>query len=98
MRDAIDIDAASGTALNSVIQTACAKGIKVIVFDSLASAPCEYNMLDDVQALGTTEGETIAKAIHGQGNVVVVRGVVGSAPELIDYNAQLAALKKYPGI
>lgn len=96
--DAITIDAASGTALNSVIQTACSKGIKIIVFDSLASAPCEYNMLDDVKALGTTEAQTIATAINGKGNVVVVRGVVGSAPELIDYNAQLAVLKKYPGI
>lgn len=96
--NAIDIDAASGTALNSVIQQACTAGIKVVVFDSLASAPCEYNLEDNVTALGTAEGEHIAQAIHGKGNVIVVRGVVGSAPELIDYDAQLAVLKKYPKI
>lgn len=95
---AITIDAASGTALNSVIQQACAAGIKVVVFDSLASAPCEYNVFTNVQALGTAEGQNVATAIHGKGNVIVVRGVVGSAPELIDYDAQVAVLKKYPGI
>lgn len=96
--NAITIDAASGTALNSVIQQACTAGIKVVVFDSLASAPCEYNLYTNVQELGTAEGQNVATGLHGKGNVIIVRGVVGSAPELIDYNAQLAVLKKYPGI
>jgi ribose transport system substrate-binding protein len=96
--NAITIDAASGTALNSVIQQACSAGIKVVVFDSLASAPCEYNVYDNVQQLGTDEGQNVVNGLHGKGNVIVVRGVVGSAPELIDYDAQLAVLKKYPGI
>src|SRR6516165_1581874 len=38
--DAVAINAASPTALNGVIEKACAAGIKVIAFDSIASSPC----------------------------------------------------------
>jgi ribose transport system substrate-binding protein len=41
--NAIAIDAASNTALNGIIQKACAARIKVIAFDSIVSAPCAYN-------------------------------------------------------
>ena len=37
---AIVVDAASPTALNGVIQEACDAKITVVVFDSLATAPC----------------------------------------------------------
>ena len=40
--DAIAVDAASETAVNGVIEKACKAGIKVVSFDSIASAPCNY--------------------------------------------------------
>jgi len=42
--DAIAINAASPPALNGVIEKACAAGIKVIAFDSIASSPCCYKL------------------------------------------------------
>src|SRR5205814_44149 len=42
--DAIAVDAASETAVNGIIQKACAAGIKVVSFDSIASAPCNYQL------------------------------------------------------
>lgn len=96
--NAILIDSASPSALNPVIQQACSKGILVMVFDSLASAPCEYNLEDSIYQYGFQEGHYVAAGIHGHGNVIIARGVVGSAPEAIIYSGQLAALKQYPAI
>lgn len=95
---AILIDSASPTALNPTIEQACKAGIKVIVFDSLASAPCEYNLEDSIYQYGYQEGEYVAKGMHGKGNVIIARGVVGSAPEAVIYKGQRDALKKYPKI
>jgi len=95
---AILIDSASPTALNPTIEQACKAGIKVIVFDSLASAPCEYNLEDSIYQYGYQEGLYVAKGMHGKGNVIIARGVVGSAPEAIIYKGQRAALKKFPKI
>jgi ribose transport system substrate-binding protein len=96
--DAILINAAAPDALNPTIQQACAKGIKVVVFDSLASAPCAYKIEDSIADYGFQEGEFVAKNMGGKGNVLMVRGVVGSAPEKVIYENQLKALKKYPNI
>ena len=96
--DAILINAASPNALNSTIQQACSKGIKVVVFDSLASAPCAYKIEDSLADYGFEEGDFVAKTMGGKGNVLMVRGVVGSAPEKVIYENQLKALKKYPGV
>ncbi len=92
------IDSASPTALNPVITQACNAHITVVVFDSLASAPCEYNLEDSIAAYGYGEGSLVAACMHGTGNVIIARGVVGSAPEKVIYDGQLAALKKYPNI
>jgi ribose transport system substrate-binding protein len=96
--DAILINAAAPDALNPTIQQACAKGIKVVVFDSLASAPCAYKVQDSIADYGFQEGDFVAKTMGGKGNVLMVRGVVGSEPEKVIYENQLKALKKYPGI
>jgi ABC-type sugar transport system substrate-binding protein len=94
--DAILINAASPDALNPTIEQACQKGIKVVVFDSLASAPCAYKVQDSIADYGYQEGDFVAKTMGGKGNVLMVRGVVGSAPEKVIYENQLKALKKYP--
>jgi ribose transport system substrate-binding protein len=96
--DAILIDSASPSALNPTIEQACKAGIKVVVFDSLASAPCEYNLEDSIYQYGYQEGLYVAKGMHGKGNVIVARGVVGSAPEAVIYKGQRDALKKFPKI
>lgn len=96
--NAIVIDAASPTALNGVIQQACSAGIKVIVFDSLATAPCAYKVAHNFVDYGKAEAEFIAKQLHGQGNVVEVRGVSGSEPDIEIHDGIHEVLSKYPGI
>jgi ribose transport system substrate-binding protein len=96
--NALLIDAASPTALNSTIKEACQAGITVLVFDSLASAPCEYNLADNFSLYGQEEAQLVGSCMHGTGNVIVAQGVVGSAPSEEIYHQQLAELKMFPKI
>jgi ribose transport system substrate-binding protein len=96
--DAIAVDAASETAVNGVIEKACKAGIKVVSFDSIASAPCNYQLNFDFTGYKKEEAEWVFKKLGGKGNVLQVRGVKGSAPDNDMFNAQAAALKEYPDI
>ncbi len=96
--DAIAIDAASETALNGVVQKACRAGIKVIAFDSILSAPCAYTLNFDFFNYQAEATEWILNKIHDKGNVVIVRGVKGSAPDHDMYEGQLSVLKKHPQV
>ena len=62
--DAIVIDAASPTALNGVIQEACDAHIVVVVFDSLATAPCAYKVAYNYVDMGKQEVDFVAKRVH----------------------------------
>ncbi|MDE3174595.1 MAG: ABC transporter substrate-binding protein [Pseudomonadota bacterium] len=96
--DAIAIDAASETAVNGTIEKACKAGIKVVTFDSVASAPCNYQLNFDFKGYKQQEAEWVFNQLGGKGNVLQVRGVKGSAPDNDMFNAQEAALKKFPDI
>jgi ribose transport system substrate-binding protein len=96
--DVILIDAASLTALNGVVQKACAVGIIVVAFDSIASAPCAYKIDWDFANWQRPLTEGIAKLMGGKGNLLIVRGVRGSAPDKLMYEQQIETLKRYPNI
>lgn len=96
--DAIAINAASETALNGVIEEACAAGITVISFDSVASAPCNYQLNFDFKGYKQAQARAALDLIGGKGNAIVVRGVSGSAPDAAMYEAQMAVLKDYPDV
>lgn len=96
--DAIAVDAASETAENGIIQKACRAGIRVISFDSIASAPCNTQLNFDFTGYKTAEAKAVMNLIHHQGNIIVVRGVKGSAPDVAMYGAQMAVLKSEPNV
>ena len=96
--NAIAIDSASETALNGVINKACHAGITVVAFDSIASAPCAYKLNFDFVHYQAKLARYVVKRLHGKGNVIVVRGVKGSAPDHDMYQGQMSVLKKHPGI
>jgi len=96
--DALVINAASPTALNPVIEKACAQGIKVIVFDSLATAPCAYKLNHNLEQLGEQQADYVARQLGGRGNVIELRGISGSAPDVAIHNGIQKALKRYPDI
>ena len=96
--DAIAINAASETAVNGIIEKACQEGIKVISFDSVASAPCNYQLNFDFLGYKAEEAQYVMKRLGGKGNIIVVRGVKGSAPDADMYKAQQGVLAQYPDV
>jgi ribose transport system substrate-binding protein len=96
--DAIVVDASSETALNGVLQQACGRGIKVIAFDALASAPCAWQLGFNQGIWGAEEAQAAADTLHGKGNVLILRGVKGSAPDENAYNGMMSVLHKYPNM
>lgn len=96
--DAIAINSASETALNGIIEEACAAGITVISFDSVASAPCNYQLNFDFKGYKQAQARAALDLIGGKGNAIIVRGVSGSAPDAAMYEAQTAVLAEYPDV
>jgi ribose transport system substrate-binding protein len=96
--DAIAVDAASEAAVNGTIEKACKAGIKVISFDSIASAPCNWQLNFDFTGYKKQQAEWVINKIGGKGNVIVVRGVKGSAPDHDMYEAQSAVLAAHPDV
>jgi ribose transport system substrate-binding protein len=96
--DVICINAASPTALNGVIEQAAKKGIKVIAFDSIADSPFCYKMDFDFVMDGVMRVDYVAKRLNGEGNVIQILGVSGSAPAIQMHQGQNDELKKFPGL
>lgn len=96
--DAIVLDASSPTALNGTLKQACDAGIKVVVFDSLATEPCVYKITFDLKELGHQVAAFAAKRINGKGNILEIRGMAGTAADEEIHNATMEELAKYPDI
>lgn len=96
--DVIAINAASETALNGVIESACQAGITVISFDSVASAPCNYQLNFDFKGYKAAQARAALDLVGGKGNAIIVRGVAGSAPDEAMYAAQQSVLADYPDV
>ncbi len=95
---AIVIDAASPTALNGVIQQACSAHIVVVVFDSLATAPCAYKVAYNYVDMGKMEVDYAAKQLGGKGNLLEVRGIAGTSVDNDIHQGIIDELAKYPGL
>jgi len=96
--NAIVIDAASPTALNGAIAKACAAHITVVVFDSLATAPCAYKVATSYEKYGQLETQYLADQLHGKGNVLIVRGIAGNSVDNDIYKGMQDILSKYPNM
>jgi ribose transport system substrate-binding protein len=96
--NAIIIDPADPTALNSVIAQAAARGIKVVSVDQTVTAPQAYNVTNDQTKYGYLGALWLFKQLHGKGNVVEMRGIAGASADTDRHNGFEKALKQYPGI
>lgn len=90
--------AASPTALNGVIQTACDAGIKVLAFDATVTAECAYNLAPDWVAFGEEMMTGIATKMNGKGNIILVHGVDGTDVDLGMSKGWKNVIAKNPGI
>ncbi len=90
--------AASPTALNGVIQTACDAGIKVVAFDASVTADCAYKMAPDWVAFGEETMNVVVKRMGGKGNVILVHGVDGTDVDLGMSQGWNNVIKANPGV
>lgn len=95
---AILVDASSPTALNPVIQQACAKGIVVINFDQTVTAPCAYKIFSDFTKGEELSAQWMVAQLHGTGNVFEDTGLAGAPISSTITDAWNSVLKNYPNI
>lgn len=96
--DAICINAASSTALNDVIKKAMKQGIKIIAFDSIIDLDGAYTMDYDWVSMGEKKTQYVMDKIGGKGNIIIVRGPSGAAPDQGIYKGITNILSNYPDV
>lgn len=96
--DAIVINAASPTGLNGVIAQACARGILVVSYDNVVTAPCALKVNTDQFQFGKTLAQYLVNALHGKGNVIMVTGVAGTHVDEQRNAGADSVWKQNPGI
>ena len=97
--DGIAISVNEPKSVQAVIKKAVAKGIHVLTFDSDAANTARSMYIGTSNmAAGATMGESMAKALGGNGEVAIVDGQLGAS----NLNERIAGIKqslaKYPGI
>jgi ribose transport system substrate-binding protein len=92
------VDSSSTTGLNSVIAKATAAGIKVVNFDTPVTAPQAYILNWNFVSFGELLANYLVKRLHGQGNVLIVRGLAGTSIDQGEYQGWKDVLAKYPKI
>ncbi|WP_298254134.1 sugar ABC transporter substrate-binding protein [Bradyrhizobium sp.] len=76
--DAIVVNAASPTGLNGILTQATERGIVVVSFDNVVTAPSVLKVNTDQVAFGKQLAEFLVKKMNGKGNVIMVTGVAGT--------------------
>ncbi len=77
--DAIVVNAASPTGLNGILTQANSRGILVVSFDNIVTAPNALKVNTDQLDFGRRMADWLAKKIGGKGNVIMVTGVAGTS-------------------
>ncbi len=96
--DAILIDAASPTGLNGILGQAAARGILVVSFDNVVTAPTALKVQTSETDFGRDGAEWLVKKLNGKGNVIMVTGVAGTYDDTGRNQAAEAVWAKNPGI
>ena len=96
--DAIVLNAASPTGLNGIIGQACARGILVVSYDNVVTAPCALKVNTDQLKFGQVLAADLARRMNGKGNVIMVTGVPGTFVDQQRNQGALGVFKKFPGI
>jgi ribose transport system substrate-binding protein len=96
--DAIVLNAASPTGLNGIIKQACDRGIVVVSFDNVVTAPCALKVNTDQRAFGKQGAQFLVDELKGKGNVVMVTGVAGTFADSERNKGAEAVFKANPGI
>jgi ribose transport system substrate-binding protein len=96
--NAIILNPADATALDSVIAQAKQRGVKVISVDQAIKSPDVYNVTNNQKLYGFLGGQWLAKKMGGKGNVLEMRGISGAPADTARHEGFMQAMGKYPGI
>lgn len=96
--DAIIVNAASPSGLNSVIDQAVSQGIVVVAFDNTVTTDKAININEDQAAMGKAWAEFLVQQTGGKGKILMVRGLAGTTVDNDQGDAALAVFKQSPGI
>jgi ribose transport system substrate-binding protein len=92
------VDASSTTGLNAVIAKATKAGIPVVNFDTPVTAPQAYVLNWNWVNFGKLLANYMVQRLHGQGNVLFVRGLAGTTIDQGEYQGWKEVLSHYPKI
>ena len=85
--------------ISPAIDRAYDKGIPVIVFERKTNSNKYTAFISaDNYEMGRVMGEYITTRLHGQGNVLEIKGLEGSSPAIERHNGFMDAIKDEPGI
>jgi ribose transport system substrate-binding protein len=96
--NAIILNPADATALDSVIAQAKQRGVKVVSVDQAISSPDVYNVTNNQKLYGSLGAQWLAKKMGGKGNVLEMRGISGAPADTARHEGFMEAMKKYPNI
>ncbi|MGF7158794.1 ribose transport system substrate-binding protein [Rhodoligotrophos appendicifer] len=88
----------SPTALNQVVKSACAKGVKIFAYDAQITEPCAYNISIDQEEAGRKTAEWLVEKLGGKGNIVAITGVPGTSVDTLRTKAAKEVFAKHPDI
>jgi len=96
--DAIIVNPNDQAALNLVLEDAVAEGIVVIPVDQEISAQGVYNVVIDQKEWAKISARWLAEQLGGQGDVVLIEGVVGHPANEARMEGVMEVFAEYPGI
>lgn len=95
--DIIIVSPIEAEALTPVIKRATEKGIPTIIFDRNITERCYTAYLGaDNALLGRNVGEYLASRLGGKGNIIEIKGLVGSTPAIDRHEGFMLSLKNHP--
>jgi len=96
--DAILVDAASPTGLNGILHQATERGILVVSYDNVVTAPSAIKVNTDQFAFGKKLADFLVQKLNGKGNVIMVTGVAGTFVDQQRNAGADSVWKQNPGI
>jgi len=96
--DAIVVYPISPTALNSVVKSACDRGVVVVAYDGEVTEPCAHNVTIDQAEAGRKTAEWLVEQLGGEGDILMVTGVPGTSVDTARTKAAKEVFSEHEGI
>lgn len=96
--DAIVVDGASPSGLDSVINQAVRHHIVVIAFDNTVTTDKAVNINENQYEMGKRWAQFLVKQTGGKGTILMVRGLAGTTVDNDQAKGAMDVFKQHPGI